>query len=219
MRFACHAGEVVPHCLEVITFLRGKLVDALPDRVSIDVGGVGYQVLIPLSCFDQLPSLGEEFTMLIHHHITDSDQALYGFLQPEERDFFRLLIGRVSGVGPKIGLAVLGGLGVDVFKTAVVEGDITSIAAVKGLGKKTAERIVLELKDKVGIAETWGTAASGEVSGVRGGAWGDANLALISLGYRQADARKILEKLRKDGALGEQPVVSAILKEALRLMS
>ena len=219
MPFACLAGEVVPHCLEVITFLRGKLVEALPDRVSIDVGGVGYQVLIPLSCFDQLSSPGEELTILIHHHITDSDQVLYGFLQADERDFFRLLIGRVSGVGPKIGLAVLGGLGVDAFKTAVVEGDIASIAAVKGLGKKTAERIVLELKDKVGIAETWGTSSDDEKSGIKGGAWGDANLALISLGYRQNDAKKILEKLRKEGALDEEPGVGAILKEALRLLS
>ncbi len=211
--------EVAAHCEEVITFLRGILMEAFPGLVSLDVGGVGYQVLIPLSCYDQLPQAGEECTLLTHHHISDADQVLYGFLRAEERDLFRLLIGRVSGVGPKIGLAVLGGLGVEAFKAAVVDNDITTISAVKGLGKKTAERIVLELKDKVGITQAWKTSrdAVGDPEGE--GVWGDANLALISLGYRLADTQKVLGQLRKDESLGKKPAVDIILKKALRSLS
>lgn len=194
-------------------------MEALPGFVSMDVGGVGYEVFIPLSCFDQLPSVGEECTLLTHHHITDGDQALYGFLRPDERDLFRLLISRVGGVGPKIGLAVIGGLGVEAFKSAVVDEDVAAIAAVKGLGRKTAERIVLELKDKVGIAEAWEASRTGSGSGTGGGVWEDANLALISLGYRQGDAKRILAGLRQDAAFGEESSVSAILKEALRSLS
>jgi Holliday junction DNA helicase RuvA len=203
----------------MITFLKGKLVEAFPDRVIMDVSGVGYQVLIPVSCFDHLPAIDEELIILTHHHITDSDQVLYGFLQSEERDFFRLLIGRVSGVGPKIGLAVLGGLGVEAFKQAVVEGNITTIAAVKGLGKKTAERIVLELKDKVGIVETWEASGRDSRNIDQSGGWADAHLALISLGYRQADAKKVLSELRNNKQFDESASVSGILKEALRSLS
>lgn len=200
----------------MITFLRGILVVAIPSLITIDVSGVGYEVHIPLSCHDQLPATGSEVTILIHHHITDSDQRLYGFLLPEERDLFRLLIGRVSGVGPKIGLSVLGGMGVEAFKASVVSEDIAAISKVKGLGKKTAERIVLELKDKVGIAEAW------EASQVPGSelsessVWNDASLALISLGYKQSDAQKALGQLQKSGKLGDSPTTDAILREALQ---
>ena len=185
---------------------------------QVDVGGVGYEVLIPLSCYDQLPGPGKETTLLIHHHITESAQALYGFVKEEERDLFRLLIGRVSGVGPKIGLAVLGGMGVEAFQAAVVDSDIGAISAVKGLGKKTAERIVLELKDKVGITQAWEASRDGKGgSGEAAGPWADASLALISLGYRAADAERVLGKIRKGGM--DDATVDRVLREALRQLN
>jgi len=204
----------------VITFLRGILVEAIPSRIVVDVGGVGYEVNIPLSCHDQLPSAGGEITILTHHHITEKDQTLYGFLKSDERELFQLLIGRVSGVGPKIGLAVLSGMGAEAFKIAVVQSDIPTISKIKGLGKKTAERIVLELKDNVGIAETWEVSQqAGDGSPSIPDSWTDATLALISLGYRQADAQKVLEKLRKDPAFTDDTGTDAILREALRALN
>ena len=155
----------------MIAFLKGKLAEALPTQVTVDVNGVGYQVFVPLSTFDGLGQIGAEVMVLTHFHVRENDQALYGFATGEERDLFRLLIGRVSGVGPKVALGVLSGMAVSEFKAAVVREDIGALSQIKGLGKKTAERIVLELKDKVGVTEAWSDSAKG--AGGWGGAWAE----------------------------------------------
>jgi len=134
----------------VITFLQVKLVDVLPTQVVIDVRGVGYEVLIPLSSFDKLPSPGQEVTLLTHLAIREDAHVLYGFMTAAERDLFRLLINTVSGIGPKIALNVLSGMNVTTFRGAVANGDVKSLSQISGVGKKTAERIVVELKDKIG---------------------------------------------------------------------
>src|SRR5947208_3784546 len=136
----------------MITFLDGKLVSALPTQAIVNVGGVGYEVLIPLSSYDNLPAAGEPVRILTHLHVREDAQILYGFMTGPERDLFRLLVNHVSGIGPKLALAVLSGMSVDRFKAAVVNADITSLSKISGLGKKTAERIVLELKEKLGEA-------------------------------------------------------------------
>jgi len=179
----------------------------------MDVGGVGYEVAVPLSSFDRLnPVEGTELELRTYHHITDRSQALFGFASEEERDVFLLLIDRVSGIGPAVAMAVLSGMPVDRFKSCVVGGDVAELSRIKGLGKKTAERIVLELKDKVGVAETWREAASGEVQ--PGAA--DAELALMALGYKQVNARKAIRKVLDDepGASTEE-----LIRGALRSMS
>jgi Holliday junction DNA helicase RuvA len=198
---------------EMIARLRGRVVEALPNRLVVEAGGgVGYQVMVPLSTYDRLgPREGEEITLLTYLHVRENLLCLYGFGTAEERDIFLLLINRVSGIGPAIGMAILSGMPVEKFKSSVVAGDTVGLSKIKGLGKKTAERIVLELKDKVGVGETW--EAGGDAAG---SASRDAELGLLALGYKQADARKALQKV-----LAESPEAGAdeLIRLALRSMS
>src|SRR6187401_506538 len=139
----------------MITFLRGRLVEALPTQAVVEVNGVAYEILIPLSSFDKLPAPGGEVQILTHLTIREDAHVLYGFMTTAERDLFRLLINTVSGIGPKIALNVLSGMNVTAFRGAVANSDIKSLSQISGVGKKTAERIVVELKDKVGAAGAW----------------------------------------------------------------
>ena len=178
----------------MITYLNGILTEIIPGRLTIDVNGIGYEVLVPLSTSDKMLEEGQKYQILTHLHIREQEQTLFGFATNEERDLFRLLINRVSGIGPKLGLAILSGMSVDDFKNAVIGGNITGLSTISGLGKKTAERIILELKDEVGVTETW-TAAKEDSSGPKS-IIHDAVLALISLGYKQAEALKAVNKIK-----------------------
>ena len=178
----------------MITYLNGILTEIIPGRLTIDVNGIGYEVLVPLSTSDKMLEEGQKYQILTHLHIREQEQTLFGFATNEERDLFRLLINRVSGIGPKLGLAILSGMSDDDFKNAVIGGNITGLSTISGLGKKTAERIILELKDKVGVTETW-TAAKEDSSGPKS-IIHDAVLALISLGYKQAEALKAVNKIK-----------------------
>jgi Holliday junction DNA helicase RuvA len=196
----------------MIARLRGTILEAYPNRLVVDVRGVGYEVLVPLSTFDRLhASTGLEVDLRTHLHIRETAHTLYGFASEEERDVFLMLIDRVSGIGPAIAMAVLSGMPVARFKTCVVAGEVAELARIKGLGKKTAERIVLELKDKVGVADTWQDAAAGQVSA----AAADAELALIALGYKQVDSRKAVRRV-----LDGEPAATteALLRGALRTL-
>src|ERR1044072_2383220 len=144
----------------MIAFLNGTLASALPTQAIVDVRGVGYEVFIPLSSYDKLPAPGQPVQILTHLHVREDAQILYGFMTAPERDLFRLLVNHVSGIGPKLALAVLSGMSVSNFKSAVVNADIASLSKISGLGKKTAERIVLELKDKLGVVAAWEAAGA-----------------------------------------------------------
>src|SRR5438552_15807051 len=144
----------------MITFLDGALASALPTQAIVNVGGVGYEVLIPLSSYDKLPAIGQPVHILTHLHVREDAHILYGFMTAPERDLFRLLVNHVSGIGPKLSLAVLSGMSVNNFKTAVVNNDVASLSKISGLGKKTSERNVLELKDKDGVAAAWEAASA-----------------------------------------------------------
>jgi Holliday junction DNA helicase RuvA len=196
----------------MIARLRGTIIEAYPNRLVVDAGGVGYEVLVPLSTFDKLHAAeGVRVDLRTHLHIRETAHTLYGFATEEERDVFLMLIDRVSGIGPAIAMAVLSGIPVPRFKQCVVAGDAAELARVKGLGKKTAERIILELKDKVGVTDTWQEAASGQMSSTAA----DAELALIALGYKQVDARKAVRKvLDADPDAGTE----ALVRGALRAM-
>src|SRR5437773_9406216 len=122
----------------MITFLDGKLVNALPTQATVDVNGVGYEVFIPLSSYDKLPEVGQPIRILTHLAVREDAHILYGFMTAPERDLFRLLVNNVSGIGPKLALAVLSGMSVTNFKTAVVNSDTAAISKISGLGKKTA---------------------------------------------------------------------------------
>jgi len=194
----------------MIARLRGRVWEAYPNRLVVDVQGVGYEVLVPLSTFDRLhASEGIEVDLRTHLHIRETAHTLYGFATEEERDVFLMLIDRVSGIGPSIAMAVLSGMPVNRFKQCVVAGDVTELSRIKGLGKKTAERIVLELKDKVGVTDTWQDAASGQVTATAA----DAELALIALGCKQVDARKAVRKvLEADPASTTEALVRGALR-------
>ncbi|MGB0292942.1 MAG: Holliday junction branch migration protein RuvA [Luteolibacter sp.] len=195
----------------MIARLRGKIIEAYPNRLVVDCHGVGYMVNIPISTFDHLnPTEGMEVDLRTHLQVRETAQNLYGFATEEERDLFLMLIDRVSGIGPSIAMAVLSGMPVNQFKSCVINGDAAMIARVKGLGKKTAERIVLELKDKVGVTDTWQDAAAGTVSAPAA----DAELALIALGYKQADARKAVRTMldTEPGSNAEELIRGALRK-------
>ena len=173
----------------MITFLKGQLVTAIPTQVIVDVHGVGYSVLIPLSSFNKLPLPGAEVTLLTHLSIREDAHVLYGFMSAAERDLFRLLINTVSGIGPKIALNVLSGMNAGAFRQAVVGSDISSLSQISGVGKKTAERIVVELKDKLGgLTITDGVAMSRSAGGEDQKSQ-DAILALQALGFKLGDAQ------------------------------
>jgi holliday junction DNA helicase RuvA len=177
----------------MISFLEGELVEALPTQVVISVQGVGYLVYIPLSSFDHLPAIGQRLRLLTHFIVREDAHLLFGFVTVAERDLFRLLVQHVSGVGPKLALAVLSGMSVGQFKAAVVNADVNALSRISGLGKKTAERIVLELKDKVGVAAAWQLAASGQDE--QQTKINDAVLALLSLGFKQVEAQRAVREI------------------------
>jgi len=197
----------------MITFLDGKLVSALPTQAIVDVGGVGYEVFIPLSSYDKLPAAGQDIRILTHLHVREDAQILYGFMTAAERDLFRLLVNNVSGIGPKLALAVLSGMSVNSFKTAVVNSDVASLSKISGLGKKTAERVVLELKDKLGVAAAWEAASAMHAPTPEQEQANEAVLALIALGYKQIDAHKAVRELQeKDEAKPAEELVKLALK-------
>jgi Holliday junction DNA helicase RuvA len=198
----------------VITFLDGTLSSALPTQAVVDVRGVGYEVLIPLSSYDRLPAPGQPVRILTHLHVREDAQILYGFMSAAERDLFRLLVNNVSGIGPKLALAVLSGMSVNNFKGAVVNGDAASLAKISGVGKKTAERMVLELKDKLGVAAAWEAASAEHAPTPEESQANEAVLALIALGYKQVDAHKAVRELQeKEGAsAGAEELVKLALK-------
>ncbi len=201
----------------MIAFLAGTLIEALPTHVVVDVQGVGYELLIPLSSYDRLPGPGHPIHILTHLQVREDAHLLYGFTSAGERDLFRLLLNNVSGVGPKLALAVLSGMSVASFKGAVVAGDIASISKIKGLGKKTAERIVLELRDKVGVAAAWEAASSVHAPTPMEAAMNDAVLALISLGYKQVEAHKAVKAVQADGGTGAS--AEDLIRRALKLLA
>ena len=197
----------------MITFLDGKLITALPTQAIVDVGGVGYEVFIPLSSYDKLPAAGQGIRILTHLHVREDAQILYGFMTAAERDLFRLLVNNVSGIGPKLALAVLSGMSVNNFKAAVVNSDVASLSKISGLGKKTAERIVLELKDKLGVAAAWEAASAVHAPTPEQEQANEAVLALIALGYKQIDAHKAVRELQeKDEAKPAEELVKLALK-------
>jgi Holliday junction DNA helicase RuvA len=198
----------------MITFLDGKLISALPTQATVDVNGVGYEVFIPLSSYDKLPSVGQSIRILTHLAVREDAHILYGFMTVPERDLFRLLVNNVSGIGPKLALAVLSGMSVTNFKTAVVNSDIAAISKISGLGKKTAERIVLELKDKLGVAAAWEAATAAHAPTPEQEQANEAVLALIALGYKQADAHKAVRDLQtQGGAKSAEELVKLALKK------
>ena len=201
----------------VIAFLEGTLADALPTQIVVNVNGIGYQILIPVSSYERLPQPGAPVKILTHLAVREDAHVLYGFLTPGERDLFRLLLHHVTGVGPKIALAVLSGLPVEMFKSAVVARDIAAISKISGVGKKTAERIVLELKDKLGVAAEWEASSAKNAPSEADVRMHDAVLALISLGYKQVEAHKAVRRVLDVSE--SAPSAEDLIRQALKILS
>lgn len=198
----------------MITFLHGKLVEALPTQVVVSVNGVGYEVLIPLSSFDKLPQPGGDVKLLTQLIIREDAHTLYGFMSAAERDLFRLLINTVSGIGPKIALNILSGIAVAAFRGAVANGDVKALSQISGVGKKTAERIVVELKDKIGAAGAWEAASATRALSASDQKVNDAVLALMALGFKQVEAHDAVRAAL--AMLGEQATVENLVRACLK---
>ena len=199
----------------MIHFLRGKLVEALPTQITVDVGGVGYEVLIPLSSFDKLPARGADITILTHLSIREDAHVLYGFMTSAERDMFRLLINTVSGIGPKIALNILSGVNIAALRSAVAMGDVKALSQIGGVGKKTAERIVVELKDKIGKSASLDIGAGPRpVLSADDQKFSDAVAALVALGFKQPEAHEAIRGAQ--ALLGAEAAVEQLVRTALK---
>src|SRR5580693_5655818 len=176
--------------------LRGRLAEKRPNQVLVDVGGVGYLVQVPLSSYAALGELHAEVTLLIHTHVREDALALYGFLTAREKHLFEMLLS-ASGVGPTLALKILSGMSADELAPAIREGDIARLTRIPGVGKKTAERMVVELRDKLAAAESEALPAGAAAAG-RGGVSGDVVSALLNLGYDSRAAEAAVERAVKE---------------------
>ena len=197
----------------MITFLKGKLTDALPTQVVIDVNGIGYEVLIPLSSFEKLPELGQAVTLKTQLVVREDSQTLYGFATNDERELFRMIQG-VSGIGPRLALNVLSGMDVVSFKGAIGTGDVKRLSSINGIGKKTAERMVLELKDKLGLVSGAAAAPLGQALAAHDKPIADAAAALEALGTKPAEAQKAAQAAQ--AMLGPKAAVEELVRAALK---
>ena len=197
----------------MIGHLRGTLIDKRPNQVLLDVAGVGYQVQIPLSTFYALGELKDEVALLVHTHVRDDALLLYGFLTAREKYFFELLIS-ASGVGPSLALKILSGMSVDDLIPAIRAGDLPALTRIPGVGKKTAERIVVELRDKLAQMEAAGPAE--ERPAARGGLAADVVSALLNLGYDHRTAEKAAEEAQRNGG---GTSFEALLRASLQSLS
>jgi Holliday junction DNA helicase RuvA len=196
----------------MIGFLRGQLLQKHPPALLVDVGGVGYELQAPMSTFYALPALGEEVKLHTHLVVREDAHLLYGFATEAERRLFRDLL-RVSGVGPKIGLALLSGMSVDAFLLCVEAQDVEALVRVPGIGRKTSERLLIEMRDRIRALGEGGAlpGAGGSVPGA-GGAAAEAFAAMVALGYRPAEVVRLLKSVKTEAAATEE-----IIREALKL--
>lgn len=198
----------------MIAQLKGKLAQKSADRIVVDVSGVGYEVLIPFSTYYELGDLGQEVNLRIYTHVREDVLSLYGFQTQKEKQLFMQLI-QISGIGPRLGIAILSGLPVEEFLLAVSATDISRLSSIPGVGKKTAERIALEMKDK--IATLMPELEVGRSIGTLGTVQKDVISALVNLGYPRNKAESVVARVCRDG--DESDRFEAILKKALREFS
>ena len=193
----------------MIAKISGTLEHKVPGEVIVDVAGVGYQILIPLNVFYRLPEVGGTISLHIHTHLREDALQLFGFMEQEEKHIFLLLNG-VAGIGPKLAINILSGIPVEELARALKEGDHLKLLSIPGVGKKLAERMIVELRDKmlrVPSAET-GRADGSQLTR-------DAVSALVNLGYRQGEAERSVQEVARQG----ETTLAEVLKEALRRLS
>jgi Holliday junction DNA helicase RuvA len=199
--------------------IRGTLAEKQPPEILVDVAGVGYEIHMPMTSFYQLPAVGEEVVVYTHFVVREDAQLLFGFADKMERGLFRELI-KANGVGPKLGLAILSGMSASQFLVSVQNEDVSALVSLPGIGKKTAERLVVELKDRlakfgktqsISLPTPSGDLLSGSTIVTVNDAREEAQSALIALGYKPAQASKLVDSVYTDGIQSE-----ALIREALK---
>jgi Holliday junction DNA helicase RuvA len=197
--------------------IAGTLLHKQPPEILVDVGGVGYEVQVPMTTLFQLPAVGEAVCLVIHYAVREDAHTLYGFVGERDRELFRHLI-RVSGVGPKLALTILSGMDSDLFARTVQAGDVTSLVALPGVGKKTAERLVVEMRDRLA---PWldelapGTAPAGRAAPAPD-KLRDAEDALVALGYKPAEAAKLVAAVDDKGIGDSEELIRRALRSTVR---
>lgn len=195
--------------------VRGRILEKQPPQLIIDVQGIGYEIDAPMSTFYQLPDIGQEITLLTHFIVREDAQHLYGFYTNAERLLFKALL-KVNGVGPRLGLTILSSVTPDAFVRCVLDNDTASLVRLPGVGKKTAERLVIEMRDKLADWHQAPTAdfAQTASSGTRHQALQDAIAALIALGYKQQEANRVVTKV-DDGHAASEELIRRALREMM----
>src|SRR5205814_9450543 len=192
----------------MIAHLRGKLISRHPNQAIVEAAGIGYDVVISVPTFSELPSLGSEVSLHIHTHVREDQIALYGFLRPEEKELFEKLI-TVSGIGPKLAITILSGMPADGMVNSIRSNDLARLTKIPGIGRKTAERMVLELRDKLPPAGTDQVLVIPSLSATQE----DVLSALLNLGYQKAAAEKALAAVEKNAPF------DAMFRSALAVMA
>jgi Holliday junction DNA helicase RuvA len=196
----------------MISYVRGALDHKEPNRVIVDVSGIGYEIFVPLSTYRELPAVGDQVKLYTHHHVREDAVNLYGFLSSEEKEVFEMVLS-ISGVGAKLALSILSFMSVDEFRSSVAQGNMKTLTKIPGIGKKSAERMVLELKDKIGkirVDERMVRLLAEEPTN-------DAVSALLNLGASQSDAEYAV--YRAERLLGKDAEIQDLVTQALKLMA
>jgi Holliday junction DNA helicase RuvA len=197
--------------------IRGNLVYKQPPLILVEVGGVGYEIQVPMTTLFQLPELGAQVSLVTHFVVREDAQLLYGFIDERDRILFRQLI-KVNGVGPKLGLTILSGMDANSFVRCIQRDDISSLVALPGVGKKTAERLLIEMRDKLkdwlALADEGGSAvaANAAVTDIVG----DAEGALIALGYKPAEASRLVASVNDDTINDSEELIRLALKSTVK---
>ncbi len=193
------------------SYLSGVLTEKFPTSVKIDVNGIGFQLIVPLSTSQKL-NAGEKTKLLVHHVVREDAEFLFGFSTEEEKNLFKLLLS-VSGIGPKMVITVLSGLGINELKSAIVEGSVPALTAISGIGKKTAERMIIELREKV-VIESRGEMKSG-ASSKEEALVQDSLRALVSLGYSKQSAKTAIDQVLKT-KISDKWTPESLIRETLK---
>ncbi len=196
----------------MIAYVRGVLDHKEPNRIVVDIGGIGYEVFIPLSTYQRLPAVGDQVKLFTYHHVREDITDLYGFLSSEEKEIFEMVL-TISGVGTKVALSILSAMSADVFRRSIAQGDIKTLTKIPGIGKKSAERMVLELKGKIGTVHI----DEGMMRVLEAESGNDAVSALLSLGAGQSAAEYAV--YRAERLLGDEAEVEDLIAQAIKLLS
>lgn len=197
--------------------LSGTLLHKRPPEIVVDVGGVGYELQVPMTTLFQLPDVGETVTLVTHHAVREDAHTLYGFAGERDRQLFRGLI-KVSGVGPKLALTILSGMDSEHFARAVQGGDLSALVALPGVGKKTAERLLVEMRDRIATWREPGDAGAAPSAAAGPGAdkLADAEQALVALGYKPAEAARLVAAVDDERIGDSEELIRLALRSTVR---